>query len=290
MANGKRDLSDSAILSLLLGGTSASDLTKRTKVTQRDIARALLTNPDVFAQLQGSATSAGRKYEKYDPSRYYYDAKLVEQSNVNPITERWRSLAGSDPASALLAQEYFKTVLGEGNNPSLQQAIRDKAQEFAVGGLGMDSAVASGLLDALEEDRDKFFTEELNRRRNLEEANYKAFQRGREDLKLAEGESATEAIFGKATGLGGLAKAPSPKLSFKEQAAQLATERYVPQAKGRSADVAERIALPQAGNVAAFEKAFLGELKKRGKEKSSPFKEAVKKLLPSMLTKKELGL
>ena len=289
MAGGKRDISDKSIIALLLGGTSAAQLQKKTKTTQRDIARALLSNPEAFAALQGSSIREGRKFETYDPSRFYYDPQ-VEQSIVNPITDKWRATASSDPNTAFLAQEYFKAVVGQGNDPAKVDALRTKAEEIGVNVLGMDKGVASNIVSLLEEDRDKFFTEELNRRRRLEEENYKAFSRGRADLKLEEGQGAQEAIFGKATGLGELQGVPSPKYTFQRQAQELAAKQFIPQAKGRTADVAERIALPQAGNLAAYEKAFMGELKKRGKEKSSPFKEAVKKLLPSVLAKKELGL
>lgn len=306
-----KKLSEQQILQYILQGGSPSDL-EDAGVDMSQIIVTLVKNPEVLSGFRQQAETVGSALESYNPSETYYDAAEVEldPSYRNPIKDKWLDVARTNLEAAGVAKAYFDAVESVGNDPSKQEKISVDALSLA-NSLGIPPDEAAVLVDNLDADRDTYYRTENEVKRKVASKNYDAFQKKRSELKLGAGETAQENIFKKLTGLPELVDLPDPKATFAELAKRKAAE-VVPApeeavklakanaprgtlgrgSKGGAATVAKAALAGKKAESdrAQYERAFLMEVEKAGKAKSTPYQEAVKKLLPQILAKKKLGL
>lgn len=307
----KKKLSEQQILQYILQGGSPSDL-EDVGVDMGQIIVTLVKNPEVLSGFRAQAETVGSALESFNPDETYYDPTeiLLDPSYSNPIQDKWESVSQTDFDAGVVAAGYLQSILETGNNPAEYDKIYKDSFDNAVNA-GMTAEKATILLDELEAERDTFYRTQKEVQRKVAAKNYDAFQKKRGELKLGAGETAQENIFKKLTGLPELIDLPDPKSTFAELAKKKAAE-VVPApeeavklakanaprgtlgrgSKGGAATVAKAALAGKKAETdrAQFERAYLMEVEKAGKTKSTPYQEAVKKLLPQILAKKKLGL
>lgn len=303
--------SEQQILQYILQGGSPADL-EDAGIDMNQIVVAMLKNPEILSGFRAQAETVGSALESFNPDETYYDPTEIglDPSYVNPIKDKWLDVSRTNVEAAGVAKAYFDAVQSVGNDPSKQTQIRMDAESLA-NSLGISPEDSVTLLDNLEADRDIFYRTEKEVERKVAAKNYDAFQKKRSELKLGAGETAQENIFKKLTGLPEMVDIPDPKTTFAELAKKKAAE-VVPApeeavklakanaprgtlgrgSKGGAATVAKAALAGKKAESdrSRYEQAFLMEVEKAGKTKSTPYQEAVKKLLPQILAKKKLGL
>jgi hypothetical protein len=293
------------IMALLSSGSSFTDLNK--KFSDKDLLRALVTNPNLIQGFREQAKvyedAAG--LDTFDPEREYYNSQQFDLENINPIEERWREISAAYPNQWRFVQDYFGRLRAAGNNPATADALieeqRSRAKDF-----GLDDATAGALVESLKVDRDRFQQAEVEKDRKRQAENYKGWLKQREDAGLKAGESYQQKVFAEKTGFGELYDLPDPKQTFAALAKKRAEESIaMPVAKELRGTLGKgskgfKNAEAQAKKLAEmnkkvvadrsqFERAYMMELEKKGKAKSTPYAEALKKVIPSALLKRALG-
>ena len=293
------------VLAYLSSGGGFTDLGE--KVSTKNLLSALVTNPSLLSGFreaaQGEAADAG--LDSYESDRFYYDREQVAREIVNPTEQKWRQISTAYPNQWRFVQDYFDRVRASGNNPATADALieehRARAKDY-----GLDDNTASSLIESLKADRDSFLKDEVDKSRREEAENYKSWLKQREDLGLKEGQSAAQKLFADKTGFGELYDLPDPKETFAALAKKRAEESIkMPTAKplrgtlgkgskGYKNTEAQTKALAEMNKKvladrSQAERGYLQELEKRGKAKSTPYQEALKKVIPAVLLKRTLG-
>jgi len=301
----KKELTEQQIIQYILSGGSPKDL-EDAGVDMTKILVSIAANPNVLSSAREQANTYGSALESYNPDETYYDPQEVklDPSYRNDIKDKWLQASKTNPEAAGLAAAYFQSVEDTGNDPSQHLKIRTDLERIAVDGMGMPLDQFNVLADALESERDIYYRTENDVKRKIAAKNYAEFQSSRNKLDLESGETAQQGIFRKLTGLPELYDLPDTKTTFAELARKGAVEA-VPEAKvvpargtlgrgskGGAATLAKRaIAEKQVtADRSRYESAYMRAVEKAGKSKSTPYNEAVKKLIPQILAKRKLGL
>jgi len=300
-----KQLTPEQVLSFLSSGGSFTDLSS--KVSDKDLLRVLVGNPELLTgfrqQSQSLADQSG--LDTYDTDRTYYDPQQLAIEVVNPTEEKWRQISTAYPNQWKFVNDFFDKVRASGNNPATADALIEE-QKLRAKDYGLDETTASTLVESLKGDRDSFLKDELDKLRREEAENYKAWTKQRQDLGIKAGESASQTIFGKSTGFGDLYSLPDPKETFAALAKRRAGEEIktpTPKplrgtlgkgSKGyknteKQQEQLAKINKKVIADRSQFERGYMQELEKRGKIKSTPYQEALKKVIPSVLLKKALG-
>jgi hypothetical protein len=296
-------LTPEQVMALLSSGSEFTDLNK--KFSDKDLLRLLVTNPEIIQGFKGQAQVYGEAagLDSYDDNRTYYDPQQVEFDIVNPTEQKWRQISTAYPQQWRFVQDYFNRVRAAGNNPATAAGLLEE-QRARAKDYGLDDATAGTLIESLKSDQDKFFQDEVEKNRRLDAENYKSWLKQREDAGLKAGESYSQKVFEAKTGFGELYDLPDPKQTFAQLAKKRAEETFEKPiytggtlskgSKGfKNAEAQAKKLAEMNKKVVAdrsqFERAYMMELEKKGKAKSTPYAEALKKVIPSALLKKALG-
>lgn len=292
------------IIQYILNGGDVQDLLKSKNVGWKNLVTALVKNPEIIAAAQQQAAQQTEGLDSFNPNMDYLAG--TQSFDVNPITQKYTAMG---PKIAQLAQDYFGTTMAMGNNPTLSESLDAKFKQDAIDKYGLDEKTAQGIVTALSTDRDKWTSEEQAYQIRKQKAQYGAFQKQRNALKLEQGQTPQEKVVQNLTGFGELASLPSPKLTFEDVAKKVAaaevamptTDRKKVLSKmvgsgadqfigskqdqilKKKSDYEKNIA---AGQRSVVEKAFVEMSKKLAGKGGTPYTQAVKKLLPVIAAKK----
>jgi hypothetical protein len=305
MSSKSGSLTQQQVMALLSSGMSFTDLSK--KFGSKELINVLISNPDLISGFrnQAEADAAASGLDRFDPNSKYYDANQVEKDITNATEQKWYQMSTAYPKQWKFVSDFFDKLRASGNNPATADALVN--EHFAMAkDYGLDDATKNALLEPLKSDRDMFMKDEIEKNRRLASENYKAYMDQRKSLDLQAGESVAQKIFKERTGFGELYDLPDPKETFaalaKKRAAEFAPEKKARELRGTLGKGSKGIK-----NVAAqtkqlaemnkkvvaersrFERAYMLQLEKQGKGKSTPYQEALKKVVPSILLKKALG-
>lgn len=294
MASKKPQLTDSQILQYILVGGDLGELSKQTSVSQKQLLRVLVTNPEVVSafQQQAQADTFYGGLDTYTPNKWYAE----QAPEVNYIEQQYNTM--EEPA-ARFANDYFNDYRLAGGNPirvaELDTIYNDPATVEARYGIPKESY--SLLFEKIKEDAPKWYSQDLEVQRKNKDTNYKAFQSRRKEADIRAGETGAMAAMRQTTGFGELTNLPSPTKTFAEVAKAKAREKYAPEfkpdLKGKSVSTVDRAitaavespkfkqeAEKSARQRALYEKGFLQAAKEKAGKKGTPYTETVKKILP----------
>lgn len=294
MSSNKPKLTDEQVIQYILIGGDLNNLAKETAVTQRQLLRVLVTNPEILQAFQGQA-QADTFYgglDTFQENKWYADQAPEE----NYVQVQYDQM---EPAARNYATDYFNDYRTAGGNPirlaELDKIYNDPATVEARYGIPQNAYAV--LFEKIKEDAPKWYSQDLEVQRRNRDINYKGFQSRRKEADILAGETGAMAAMRQTTGFGELTNLPSPTQTFAEVAGKRAREKYTPEfkpdLKGKSASTVDRAisALTEspkfkeesaeaARQRALFERGFLKAAGEKAGKKGTPYTETVKKILP----------
>lgn len=294
MSSKKPQLTDQQVLQYILVGGDLETLGKKTNVSQKQLLRVMVTNPELLQgfQQQAEEDTFYGGLDTFLPEKWYAE----EAPAANYIQEQYDSM--EEPA-AKFANDYFADYRLAGGNPirvqELESIYNDPDTVEARYGIPKESY---GLLfEKIKEDAPKWYSQDLETQRKNADINYKAFQSRRKEADVRAGETAAAAALRRTTGFGELSGVPSPTQTFADVASRRARAKYTtefkPELAGKSASAVDRaitaaVEAPKskeesskvARQRALYEKGFLQAAKEKAGKKGTPYTETVKKILP----------
>ena len=295
MASKKPDLTDQQILQYILVGGDLGELSKQTNVSQKQLLRVLVTNPEVVSafQQQAQADTFYGGLDTFAPEKWYSESS----PEVNYVQAQYDQM--EEPARNY-ATDYFNAYKLAGGNPirvaELEKLYNDPA--IVQQNYGIPQEAYSLLFEKVKEDAPKWYSQELEVQRKNADVNYKAFQSRRKEADILAGETGAMAAMRQTTGFGELTDLPSPTQTFAQVARTKAREKYAsalpkdvaklrtsafgpealvqaakkPEVQAKSKEVARKQELYQRG--------FLKAAAEKAGKKGTPYTETVKKVLP----------
>lgn len=294
MAKKKPDLTDQQILQYILVGGDLGELSKQTNVSQKQLLRVLVTNPEIVSafQQQAQADTFYGGLDTFAPEKWYSESS----PEVNYVQAQYDQM--EEPARNY-ATDYFNAYKLAGGNPirvaELEKLYNDPA--IVQQNYGIPQEAYSLLFEKVKEDAPKWYSQELEVQRKNADANYKAFQSRRKEADILAGETGAMAAMRQTTGFGELTDLPSPTQTFAQVARTKAGEKYKtefkPDIKGKSASTVDRAftaaaetpkykqeSAENARKRALYERGFLKAAAEKAGKKGTPYTETVKKVLP----------
>jgi len=294
MASKKPQLTDQQVLQYILVGGDLGNLGKQTSVTQKQLLRVLVTNPQVLQafQAQSQADTFYGGLDTFAPSKWYSESS----PDVNYIQAQYDQM---EESARNYATDYFNAYKLAGGNP-IRVAELDKLYgdpTLVQENYGIPQEAYNLLLEKVKEDAPKWYSQELEVQRKNQDTNYKAFQSRRKEADILAGETGAMAAMRQTTGFGELTDLPSATQTFAEVARTKAAEKYKPEfkpdTKGKSATTMDRAFTAAAETPkykqesskanrqrALFERGFLKAAGEKAGKKGTPYTETVKKILP----------
>lgn len=287
-------LTDQQVLQYILVGGDLENLGKQADVTQQQLLRVLVSNPEILGafQQQAQADTFYGAFDTFTPEVWYPE----EKPEVNYVQAQYDQM---EPAARNYASDYFRDYKIAGGNPirlaELEKIYNDPATVETRYGIPQNAY--SVLFEKIKEDAPKWYSQDLEVTRKNEESNYKGFQARRKEANILAGETGAMAAMRQTTGFGELADLPSPTQTFAEVASSRARKKYAPEfkpdLKGKSASTIDRaitaaIESPKykqeaeqaSRKRALYEKGFMMAAKEKAGKKGTPYTESVKKILP----------
>ena len=151
----KPDFTEQQIVQYLLSGGTVEELSKNSKVTTNQILSAIVNNPAVFTSLRGQAEEQSAGLAMFDPKQTYTapDEYILAPNKYNVAYEKL------NPRARELAFGYMNQVKQEGDNPAVENSLREKWTKVGVDN-GMDPDEVDALITKFESEKGDWFAQE----------------------------------------------------------------------------------------------------------------------------------
>jgi hypothetical protein len=200
------ELNNEQLVQYLLNGIPIELIRNNFKVSDDQLIRAIVSNPNVFAQLQQQAIGRIQNVSQYNPNEQYGTGILPFAAVINPTEQKYESLGQ-------VSKDYFDAISQIGNNPEELQKLRELYQDSdylkSTYGQEVDT---SGMIA----DTQNFLDDEVKRSQAGAEAQYNAWAKEAEQSGLVGTGNPLAEYFKQRFGVAELGQLPRPDMTWAE--------------------------------------------------------------------------